>query len=147
MRVEMLSTVPVELVAEVILSLPVHEQLMSWIGERRDDVRVVTGNVDRWVQPWLDHHDLVGYSSKSEMVDGTLRLATDGILEKSTVLADFVGVRTVMVGDGANDAQIIRDADYGIASQLIHAAPEVVLESADCIVNSEEALCRVLSRL
>jgi HAD superfamily phosphoserine phosphatase-like hydrolase len=146
-RVEILSAVPVELVADVILSMPVHDKLMAWIAGRRDQVRVVTGNVDRWVQPWLDRHGLTGYASRTEILNGTVRLVPGGILEKASVLAEFAGFRTVMVGDGANDAQIVRDADFGIASQLVHVVPEVLVESADCIVNDEEALCRVLSRL
>ena len=70
-----------------------------------------------------------------------------GIVLQADVLQHFAGHRTVMVGDGSNDAEIVREADYGIAAQLIHSAPEVLIESADCIVNGEEALCRILSRL
>jgi HAD superfamily phosphoserine phosphatase-like hydrolase len=146
-RVDLLSRVPVELIAEVVASAPLHEKLMAWISDRRDRCWVVTGNVDRWVRPWLDHWGLRGFTSTTEIVDGRLQLAPNGILEKADVLARFVGHRTVMVGDGANDAEIVRESDFGIASQLIHSAPEVLVESADCIVNSEEALCRVLSRL
>jgi len=146
-RVSMLSRVPVEVVAEIILAVPVHQQLMAWIQERRDQVWIVTGNVDRWVQPWLDHWGLRGFASTSAIVDGALTLPTGGILEKASVLSQFTGRMRVMTGDGANDAEIVRAADFGIASQLVHAAPEVLVESADCIVNDEEALCRVLSRL
>ena len=146
-RVAMLSRVPVDLVADIILAVPVHERLMSWIQERREQVWVVTGNVDRWVEPWLQHWGLRGFASRSQLDNGVLTLPADGILEKASVLRRFVGRRTVMTGDGANDAEIVRAADYGIASQLVHAAPEVLVESADCVVNNEEALCRVLSRL
>lgn len=146
-RVDILSRVPVELVAEVVASAPVHEKLMSWVTEHRDQCWVVTGNVDRWVQPWLEHWGLRGFTSTTNMVEGKLTIAPGGILEKADVLRHFRGRRTVMVGDGANDAEIVREADYGIAAQLIHSAPEVLIESADCIVNGEEALCRILSRL
>src|SRR5690606_5512350 len=57
-RVELLSRVPADLVASVVASAPVHEQLMAWITEHRDQCWVVTGNVDRWVRPWLDHWGL-----------------------------------------------------------------------------------------
>jgi len=146
-RVSMLSRVPVETVAEIILAVPVHEELMAWIQDHRDQVWIVTGNVDRWVRPWLDRWSLRGFASRSELTDGVLGLPPGGILEKASVLSEFVGMRTVMTGDGANDAEIVRAADFGIASQLVHSAPEVLVESADCIVNDEEALCRVLSRL
>ncbi|HEX4402414.1 MAG TPA: HAD-IB family phosphatase [Galbitalea sp.] len=146
-RVELLSRVPVELIAEVVASAPIHERLMDWISDHREQCWVVTGNIDRWVMPWLDHWGLRAFTSTSSFVDNRVRLAPDGILEKIDVLSNFAGYRTVMVGDGANDAAIVGAVDFGIAAQLIHAAPDVLIESADCIVNSEESLCRVLSRL
>lgn len=146
-RVAMLSRVSTELVAETILSVPVHLQLMEWIQEHRDEVWIVTGNLDRWVEPWLRRWGLRGFSSRSEVNDGVISIPRGGILEKASVLSKFSGLRTVMTGDGANDAEIVRAADFGIAAQLVHSAPEVLVESADCVVNSEEGLCRVLSRL
>ncbi|MFT4284218.1 MAG: HAD-IB family phosphatase [Protaetiibacter sp.] len=145
-RVEMLADVPVELVAEVVLGVPVHEQLMAWVLERREHCRVVTGNLDCWVGPWLRHWGLEGYTSRSRVEDGRVSLEVGGILEKASVLAEFDGYRTAMVGDGANDAELVRDADLGIAAQLVHTAPEVLIECADVIVNDEETLCRILSR-
>lgn len=146
-RVQILSEIPAGVVAEVVLSVPVHETLMSWIRRNRQKCWVVTGNLDRWVQPWLDHWGLRGFTSLSQLHNGKIRVAPGGLLEKSSVLRHFAGRKTVMVGDGANDAELVRNVDYGIACQLVHTAPEILVESADCLVNSEEGLCTVLSRL
>jgi len=145
-RVEMLAEAPVELVAEVVLEVPVHEELMAWVTERAESCWVVTGNLDCWVGPWLERWGLEGYTSRSRIEDGRVTLEAGGILEKASVLADFPGRRTVMVGDGANDAELVRDAGLGIAAQLVHTAPEVLIECADVIVNDEGTLCRILSR-
>jgi len=146
-RVEMLAEVPVDVVAAIVADVPVHERLMEWIVEHRDVCWVVTGNLDCWVGPWLDDWGLRSYTSKAVVRDGRATLLAGGILEKASVLSDFAGWRTVMVGDGANDAELVRDVDFGIATQLVHPAPEVLIECADCIVNDEETLCRILSRL
>lgn len=146
-RVEILSKTPVGLVAEIVLSVPVHQTLMSWITHNRERCWVVTGNLDQWVQPWLKHWGLRGFTSRSEFHEGKIRIAPGGLLEKSSVLPQFAGRKTVMVGDGANDAELVRKVDYGIACQLVHTAPESLVEAADCFVNGEEALCLVLSRL
>jgi HAD superfamily phosphoserine phosphatase-like hydrolase len=146
-RVELLAEVPLATVAEIVLAVPLHERLMEWISERREQCWIVTGNLDCWVAPWLAKWDLRGYTSTSTYLDGRVGIAPNGILDKVTVLKDFTGRRTTMVGDGANDAGIVRESDFGIAAQLVHTVPALLLASADCVVNDEGALCRILSRL
>jgi soluble P-type ATPase len=75
------------------------------------------------------------------------RTTVESILTKSEVLAHFRGARTVMVGDGANDAEILREASVGVACALTRPVPRVVMEVADYMVADEEGLCRLLSRL
>lgn len=144
-RVEVLSEVPLETVHEVLLSLPITASLMDWVSSRKDRVRVVTSNLDLWVQPWLDQHGLIGYTSKASLVDGRVRL--ERILHKEEILTRFADNRTVMVGDGANDAAIMADADFAIAYSPRRPVPTVLAEVADVILHQEEALCRTLSQL
>jgi soluble P-type ATPase len=99
------------------------------------------------VSPWFKKWGLRGFTSASELVDGKVRIADHGILDKVTALEQFPGNLTTMAGDGANDAGIVRAADFGIAVQLIHTVPALLLSSADCVVNDERTLCRILSRL
>jgi HAD superfamily phosphoserine phosphatase-like hydrolase len=145
-RVELLAEVPRETVAGIVLAVPLQERLMDWIGERPDRCWIVTGNLDCWVAPWLERWGLRGFASTSVAVDGHVTVAPGGVLDKTTVLRHFVDNPTVMVGDGANDAGIIREADFGVAAQFVHSVPEMLRLAADCVVNEEEALCRILSR-
>lgn len=142
-RVELLGGVPVQRVAEIVEAAPVMTRLLAWIGERRDHCWVVTGNLDCWVQPWLDRHGLRGFTSTAHIDRG--RVHVGRILRKESVLRHFSGMRTVMIGDGANDAQIISQADVGIACAILHPVPPVVIEVADYVVMDEEVLCRTLS--
>ncbi|MCD2452745.1 HAD-IB family phosphatase [Methylicorpusculum oleiharenae] len=144
-RVELLADVPIERVAEIILAQPVHEELMEWVLAKRDSCCVVTGNLDCWVNPWLKKHGLRGFTSTSDITSGRLKVTT--VLHKASVLSYFPGFKSIFIGDGANDSEIMRSADISIACSLIHPASQVLLEVADYLVMEESSLCRLLSRL
>lgn len=145
MRVGWLSEVPVGLISDIVLTAPVHTKLLEWVVDRRDQCMVVTGNLDCWVSPWLDYYGLRGVSSTAFVENG--HVGVQEILEKQRVLSDFGNFRTVFVGDGANDAQAMAQADIGIANAIVHSVPNVVLEVADCVALEEDVLCQTLSQL
>lgn len=144
-RVHLLSEVPTETVAEIVCAAPVHDQLLAWVAENREQCWVVTSNLDCWVAPWLRQNQLRGFTSSSSITEG--RVSIHEILYKQDVLSQFEGMRTVMVGDGANDAEILMEADVGVANALVHPVPDVVLEVADYLAHTEESLCTLLTRL
>jgi phosphoserine phosphatase len=145
-RVELLRETPIARVEEIVAAAPVFPRLLQWIVDRRDRCWVVTGNLDCWVADWMGRHDLRFFASTAAIEDGEVA-GVASILRKESVLERFAGRRTVMVGDGANDAQIMADADVGIGFATLHDIPPVVLEVADWVVLNEEALCRTLSQL
>jgi phosphoserine phosphatase len=145
-RVELLRSTPVARVAEIVDATPVFPRLLDWIAENRDRCWVVTGNLDCWVAGWMERHGLRFFASTATVEDGEVAGVTS-VLRKEAVLERFAGRRTVMVGDGANDAQIMADADVGIGFATLHDLPSVVLEVADWVVLNEDALCRTLSQL
>jgi phosphoserine phosphatase len=145
-RVELLRATPIARVAEIVAGAPVFPRLLDWILAHRDQCWVVTGNLDCWVGGWMERHGLRCFSSIAAIEDGEVA-GVKTILHKESVLAHFSGRRTVMVGDGANDAQVMADADVGIGFATLHDLPPVVLEVADWVVLSEDALCRTLSQL
>jgi phosphoserine phosphatase len=145
-RVDLLRTTPIARVAEIVDEAPVFNQLLGWILDHRDRCCVVTGNLDCWVSGWMRRHGLRFFASTAAIEHGEVAgVAT--VLQKESVLEHFPGRRTVMVGDGANDAQIMADADVGIGFATLHDLPSVVLEVADWVVLNEDALCRTLSQL
>jgi phosphoserine phosphatase len=144
-RVEMLAEVPLETVREIVASAPTHQKLVRWMSEHRQQCWIVTGNLDCWVGQWIADHGFRGYTSRAEILDGRVSVAE--VLRKETVMADFEGVRTVMVGDGANDARLMGRATVGVACSLVHDAADEVREVADYVALDEESLCVILSRL
>lgn len=144
-RVGILGSLPPDEVAAVVESAPAFPRVLDWIVDHRDRCWVVTGNLDCWVDRWMRRHGLNYFASTARVEGG--RTSVERILYKETVLERFRGRRTVAVGDGANDAQLIADADVGIGAALLHDPPPVVLEVADWLVMEEAPLCRTLSRL
>ena len=145
-RVDLLRNTPVARVADIIEKAPVFPRVLDWILAHRDQCWIVTGNLDCWVEGWMHRHGLRYFASTAAVADQQVT-GIETILHKETALKGFDGRRTVMVGDGANDAQIISDANVGIGFALLHEVPPVVLEVADWVVMDEGTLCRILSQL
>lgn len=145
-RVKLLAPTPISRVAEIVDQVPVFPELLSWIQNRKEQCWIVTSNLDCWVEGWMRRHGLQYFASNAEISDGRVT-GVRRILQKESVLSYFKDRRVVMVGDGANDAQIIAEADVGIGYAVVHDVPPVVLEVANWIVMKPDSLCRMLSRL
>jgi HAD superfamily phosphoserine phosphatase-like hydrolase len=144
-RVDLLSAVRLSDIQEIILQAPIFEMLLDWIKFHRNNCAIVTGNLDLWIQPWLDLHNLKGFSSEGIELDNTY--VVKKILRKETVLENYPNTKTIMIGDGANDARIMELSSLGIASELSHKIAPILWEHADYIVKDEKILCRILTQL
>lgn len=142
-RVEMLSAIPIEVVHDVLLASPVFEELLALLLEHPERVVVVTGNLDVWVEPFLARHGLRGLASTARVEDG-LVVGVDSVLNKSRALDVFPAPFSIAIGDGANDAAMVRRADVGVAWCGVHAAARPLMEVADVAFAREERLCRFL---
>lgn len=142
-RVEMLADVPIETVHEEILAAPVFEELLALLLEHPERVVVVTGNLDVWVAPFLERHGLRGVASRATVHDGRVT-GIQSVLNKSTAMDLYPSSASIAIGDGANDAAMVRHADVGIAWCGVHAAARPLLEVADYAFAREDKLCRFL---
>jgi soluble P-type ATPase len=105
----------------------------------------VTGQLDIWIKPWLEKHELIGFYSEASVTAEGIKV--NKIIDKSAVISNFAGREVVMVGDGANDASLMEKANISIGTEIVHKVPEMIWEVADLVVWEEDALCRILYRL
>lgn len=142
-RVAMLSAVPVELVHEAVLGAPLFEDLMALLLEHPERATVVTGNLDVWVQPFLDRHGLAGMTSTAiRLPDGGTDV--DIILNKAEAARAFGDRFRIAIGDGANDASMVRASEIGVAWCGVHRAADSLMEVAGYAFADERTLCRFL---
>lgn len=144
-RVNLLASVPLSVIQEIVLSAPCFNEVLDWIKEHRDNCYVVTGNLDIWINPWLESHQIRGFTSTSKIMND--KVMVNKILKKETVLSGFINSKTVMIGEGANDSRIMELSDVGIATELTHKVAPILWEHANYVVRDQATLCRLLTQL
>lgn len=143
-RVEILSSVDVTKVNNIVSSIPKFEKIISWISDNRHRSIIATGNLDIWLHDWVSTAGIYTFASSGKL--GGSKVELINILEKSSLRQLFPDHKIIFVGDGANDAGLMRLADVGISSELVHRVPDSLFETCDIIVTSEEALCMTLNQ-
>jgi phosphoserine phosphatase len=147
-RVQLLRDLKVDVATEIALQIPPRLQLLAWAQQHRNHVVVVTSNLDVWVTPLLARWGLSGRTSSAHLVDGRAVIEYGGILDKSAVVQELQKTGPVVaVGDGANDATMLQEADFGIAFCPRPDVSKMLIDAADCVIREEAILCRTLSRL
>lgn len=144
-RVNILGHLEPGLVNEVIQQIPIFEELLEFILSNLNRCAVVTNNLDIWVKPFLDSLKIVNFCSIGKYESGRTQIVK--INKKEDALKDYSNYFTVYTGDGANDAQIMRSCNLGIASNIIHNVPKNLLSVANLVVSSERTLCKILNQL
>lgn len=144
-RVELLKDIPVNVVQDIVSNVPLNEEILQFIEENRDDCYVVTGNLDVWVGPLCEHIGIKSYTSRAEVKDGFITKVID-VLEKGKVARSIKG-KFIAIGEGNNDAEMIKEATIGVAYGGVHSPANSVLACASHAIYEEEQLCRFLRQL
>ncbi len=149
LRCLLLGQVDPQVIQKVVATVPLDETLLCFISDRSEDCFIVTGNLDIWIRPILERCGCRSFSSVGEYINGRLHLKS--ILNKANVLrsirSDMGYDRVVAVGDGANDAAMLDQADAGIAFGGVHAPAQAAIHAAGYVIHDGNTLCSLLRTL
>lgn len=147
-RVEMLKAIPVSRVAEIVERTPLNEELTRFIREHKERCYIVTGNIDVWIARLIQRIGLTMshcYCSTASVANDHI-VSVNSVVDKGKVVNQFV-VPIVAIGDGSNDAEMIRLADIGIGYGGVRPVAYSLMCNATHVVCDEHRLCTFLNTL
>jgi HAD superfamily phosphoserine phosphatase-like hydrolase len=147
-RVGILGQESVAGISSLLETIPLFDQVVDFIARHSADCVIATGNLDVWIAALAKRIPCNTLCSQARVKDDKVaKLQT--ILRKESVVQELqaAGETVVFIGDGNNDAEAMRLADYSIASGLIHWPARSVMDVCDFAVFSETSLVRLLEQM
>ena len=148
LRCLLLGQIALEKVRHLVSNVPLDDDISNFIRSRASDCYIVTGNLDIWIEPLINKLGCSVFSSKGVFRDGLLRV--ECILDKSDAVAQLKACgyrRVIAIGDGANDAGMLKAATMGIAYGGVHSPAPLAVQAADAIIYESSKLCNLLKTL
>lgn len=148
LRCLLLGQIPLPRIRQVVANVPLDRDIAEFIRERTADCFIVTGNLDIWIEPLAKTLGCEIFCSTGEFQGGLLRVSR--IIDKAEAvlrLKERGYGRIVAVGDGANDAAMLRKATFGIAYGGVHTPAPTAVFASDAVVYESSTLCRLLRTL
>lgn len=145
-RVEILSRFPVSRIRKICEDVELEPSIERFIRSNPSECVIVTGNLDVWVGE-IALRLGVGMISSIGMVSGDKLIGIQKVLVKEDVLNDLQADCVISIGEGNNDAELMRRSDLAIAYGGVHLPANSVLAVCTHLVFNGETLCRLLRRL
>lgn len=145
-RVEMLKEIPVSRASSIVEKVPLNEMIVDFIRKNQENCYIVTGNIDVWVDKLIDRIGL----NKTHCICSTASVKNDmlinvnSVIDKGTIIEQFVRP-VVAIGDGSNDAEMVRLAEVGIGYGGVRTVAFSLMSNATHVVYDEKRLCDFLS--
>lgn len=147
-RVYLLSSYPVEEIANLLDNVPLHGRLLEFISAHSSRCAIATTNLDVWIKALAKRIPCLTHCSQARINNGSIA-GLERVLKKDQLVRGLQsqGMKVVFIGDGNNDMEAARVADIGIASGLTHPPASSLLHVADYVCYDEAALCQFLEQL
>lgn len=144
-RVEMLKSIPVSQVAEIVETTPLNEEIVEFIREHRDCCYIVTGNLDVWIRRLMKRIGLpmAHVMCSSASIQDDKLMAVNSVIDKGMVVKQFI-LPVVAIGDGSNDAEMARLAEVGIGFGGVRPVAYSLMSNATHVIYDEKKLCEFL---
>ena len=149
LRCLLLGQLDQQVILRIVDAVPLEESLMHFIADHREDCYIITNNLDIWIRPIIQRLGCRAFSSIGKYVNGKLQLIS--ILKKARALksirAEMRYGRVVAVGDGANEAAMLEEADVGIAFGGVHPPAKSAINASKYVIHDGNTLCSLLRAL
>lgn len=147
-RVDMLRTIPVSRVANIVEETPLNEEIVAFIREHKESCYIVTGNLDVWIKKLIKRIGLpmAHCLCSSANVQEDKLMAVNSVIDKGLVVKQFV-MPVVAIGDGSNDAEMARLAEIGIGFGGVRPVAYSLMSNATHVIYDEKRLCDFLKIL
>ncbi len=146
-RVNILKSIDVEAVQQIINNIPLNEHLIQFIQENRQRCYIVTGNLDIWISALMKRIGMNGhYCCSKAIVDGDGTVKVVSVLDKELTAKQFVHP-LVVVGDGNNDADMARLAEIAVGYGGVREIAPALMKCIDYAFMDEKKLVQFLTEL
>ncbi len=146
-RVEILKSVSVTEVSEIVEKIPLNNAIANFIKENKDRCYIVTGNIDIWINRLMDKLDMNNhvYCSKVNVKDDYISQIIS-IADKELIVKQFVQP-LVVIGDGDNDSGMAKFADIAIGFGGVRNIAPSLLRNIDYAFYDDERCANFLKTL
>ena len=142
LRYSLLKQIPSKKIAEIMSKVPISVEIEKFIREHRSECVIITGNLDRWIEPIAARLGCEIFSSTVE--NGRLNVLDKGaVIRRLKKTVDPV----IAVGESFNDVSMMAAADVAIAFGGVHRPIDAAVSSTDYVVFDGATLCRLLNIL
>jgi HAD superfamily phosphoserine phosphatase-like hydrolase len=137
-RVGILGKLPVSEIANLLESVRLHQELLTFIQTHQQYCAIATGNLECWVNKLISKVGCESFCSDA-LVENNKVVKLIKILRKELVVEKYQreGFRVVFVGDGNNDIEAMRIADIAIAVGMVHHPAKSILPMSNYLIFNE----------
>lgn len=130
-RVELLSSVDVSIVNNIVSEIPINEEIAKFIMEHKERCYVLTGNLDVWISGLMKKLGLKNhvYCSKAHVTNDKIDQVIS-VVDKELMTKQFVQPM-VVIGDGDNDSGMAKFANIAIGFGGVRDIAPSLLQNID----------------
>lgn len=147
-RVAMLGALPIDEINVLLENVPLYEKLVQFIQSEKNSCAIVTGNLSCWIENLSKKFACEIFASHAEVKNNRV-ICVRSIVEKELIVKNFQekNFRVVYLGDGDNDVEAMKLADFSIAVGLTHEPAPRAKKFANISLYDEEKIFALLNHL
>lgn len=146
-RVNILSSVAVSEVSNIVKNIPLNENISKFIMENKERCYIVTGNLDIWICKLMDQLGMTNhvYCSKAQVLEDRIS-SVISVADKELIVQQFVQP-IVVIGDGDNDSGMAKYADIAIGFGGVRNIAPSLLRNIDFAFYDDKKCAEFLNTL